>query len=81
MGVYSMVAFRRLVSAFAFTHSLSAVNTARNSLASLPQKIRNLIVPNCRLEREISVAREVGRIVTSTLDIQQVYEEFAAQLK
>lgn len=81
LGVYSMVAFRRPVSAFAFTHSLSAVNTARNSLASLPQKIRNLIVPNCRLEREISVAREVGRIVTSTLDIQQVYEEFAAQLK
>ncbi|MCH7712616.1 MAG: GAF domain-containing protein [Chloroflexi bacterium] len=29
----------------------------------------------------MAVVYEVGRIVTSTLDIQQVYEEFAAQLK
>jgi len=36
---------------------------------------------NRRLEEEMSVVHEVGKIVTSTLDIQQVYDEFASQLK
>lgn len=33
-----------------------------------------------KLSEELSVVDEVARIVTSTLDIQQVYEEFAQQL-
>ena len=44
-------------------------------------KIARYLARNRRLEREMAVVNEVARIVTSTLDIQQVYDEFAAQLK
>lgn len=58
-----------------------AVKTPVQSLAAFTRRLPSHLVRNRHLEQEMSVVYEVGRIVTSTLDIQQVYDEFATQLK
>jgi hypothetical protein len=72
---------RRLIAASPFTFLPMAVKSTARFLASVSRHTPSYSAHRRSLEDEISVVYEVGRIVTSTLDIQQVYDEFAAQLK
>lgn len=81
LGVSSTKVLGYLLKPSLLTRLRPAVKTPVQSLAAFTRRLPSHLVRNRHLEQEMSVVYEVGRIVTSNLDIQQVYDEFATQLK